>query len=705
VSTLSPAADAGVEDTEVSVEYTERPHAECSAEWVPGERSATLERALKGARGPEDFERAIDARGARLSDADAAAALVQMARAVERGGQRWAEAEPARRSLRLLEAHLAEGAARYEPRSITLAVLALAKLDAGGEEAFAAAADALRGRCAELSCPALANTAHAFALRGHGDFGLLEDIAAAALPRLQEFQQPALYMLADACGRLRCAPAGFLDAVGRRCVRFAAEFPAAEVAGTLRAFAELGERLPTLLEAFAAQVLERSAEFRLPELVGVAHAYATLDYSIAGLPAEVADRLDGKLVSLTADEVAALAWSLARLGHRDARAYDGIAARALGAGGEGFPAPAWAAVVWALAASGNGPSEEVLSAAEPALVAGARELSTRDLSNTVWACARVRRAPSGELLQALCAEAARRAPAFHPVEVHDFVQSCSKLRHRDPAALEALGGAAARSLGRYNDRLMTDIVSGLAALGHPHPALFAAVERRVLGSLGSMHVVGLVHINWAFTCEEAPGPEPGFFEALNGEVLGRRKGVKPDHLAKLLLRQAMAGCRDDRLCREVAARAEAAPAKFDMYAVAGAAYGLARLGYDAPGALAALRARALELSPKLRSQCVVSLASAFRLAGEADRELFAALVACAEATLAEFAAPQLAELAAAVAWSGVPCEALLEAVAEDVSARAGSYTGGDLDLLREAAAAASCERLADAIDAAAGRAD
>lgn len=164
----------------------------------------------------------------------------------------------------------------------------------------------------------------------------------------------------------------------------------------------------------------------------------------------------------------------------------------------------------------------------------------------------------------------------------------------------------------------------------------------------------------------------------------------------MLVRQALVGHCSPSLCEAVALGcSDRRSPKMDQYTLAGAAYGLAALGYDGPlrdEAFAALRSRTLELAPKLRPQSLASLSSAFAAAGGADDgRVFQALGAQAAGIVGEFAPSQLADVLEAFRAAGQPRGGVLAAAAVAVKEMRGGEGGGDTQGLERLLRAAEAE--------------
>ena len=95
----------------------------------------------------------VEAQQVELSDSMAAMALVQMSRLAEQNRlqRNWAETPLAERSLPILSGKLQGRCDECDPRTLSTAVLALAKLQAVDKELFREAAASLSTRCNELS--------------------------------------------------------------------------------------------------------------------------------------------------------------------------------------------------------------------------------------------------------------------------------------------------------------------------------------------------------------------------------------------------------------------------------------------------------------------------------------------------------------------------------------------------------------------------
>ena len=174
---------------------------------------------------------------------------------------------------------------QFDAQAVANTVHGLSAINvACGWTAGAAAWAELASRAAAVTesgnSQSLTNTAYAFAKLGYAAPELLEAIAAAAVPRLNEFIPQGLANTAWAYATAGHAAPTLFDAIAATAPPLLDEFKPQELANTAWAYAKAGHAAPALFDAVAAQVIPRVHQFNAQELANTAWAFAT-----AGHPA------------------------------------------------------------------------------------------------------------------------------------------------------------------------------------------------------------------------------------------------------------------------------------------------------------------------------------------------------------------------------------------------------------------------------------
>ncbi|CAE7578362.1 unnamed protein product [Symbiodinium natans] len=200
----------------------------------------------------------------------------------------------------------------WRPAELVLVLWAAAAL---GAEAPAAVL-ALRKRGWEaLSARDLSLVAWSFAATSSSDLGEMEALAAAATPKIHEFDAQGLSNLCWALGCAKVADRALFRQAGRIVARGGrAAYSAQQMANICWSFASLAFFHRPLCEEASSFARENPASLRSEEMSALAWSMATLDFRSVGLAARAQEALAGA----SSREGSNLAWACAVLGdHRE----------------------------------------------------------------------------------------------------------------------------------------------------------------------------------------------------------------------------------------------------------------------------------------------------------------------------------------------------------------------------------------------------
>ena len=216
------------------------------------------------------------------------------------------------RLLRLTEARVSTCTAR----SLATVAHGVAKSRvAGAREVLATVAAAAVPRLREFDPQALTNMAWAYATVGHAAPALLDAIAAAAVTRMSDFYPQTLSNIVWAYAKVRHSAPALLDAIAVAAAPRLREFNAQDLTNTAWAYAKAGHSAPALLDAIAVAAVPRLCDFKPQEIANTAWAYATLAHEAPALLDAIAEDGRKRMGDFNAQDRDSLVRAYATAGH------------------------------------------------------------------------------------------------------------------------------------------------------------------------------------------------------------------------------------------------------------------------------------------------------------------------------------------------------------------------------------------------------
>ncbi|XRB00950.1 FAD_binding_3 domain-containing protein [Pycnococcus provasolii] len=296
-------------------------------------------------------------------------------------------------------------------------------------------------------------------------------------------------------------------------------FGARELANIAHGIAKSGLGDEHLMQAIATACLPQTQHFTAQQLANVAWALAKASHPAKNqdlLFDAIATQAAPRLGTFKPQEMSNLAWAYATAKHPAKELFDAIAEHATPRMHD-FNEQSLSITFWAYATAKHD-APDLLDAITMQASVIASQLTPQALSTLAWACATAKQG-TAQLLETVANEAKPRLRDFNAQQLSNSVWAFAKADLLDAKLFAALATSVSQRLGDFNSQDLASTAWGLAKACHVDAPLFASLARSAVRFVDDFNLQDLVNTAWAFA--KVGQFEEALFESLAKSISNR----------------------------------------------------------------------------------------------------------------------------------------------------------------------------------------